>query len=864
LEFPEGVLFGEVEKGTVVPVVSGTQAVYNGQGQGVRAVASVGGSNLAVVTRYWGLSNTVYATNELAPTNAGVYGVEVQVAQSEQNYAGTTNVVLTIQRKGLVMTAGNQTIRAGGVFEGGLYTVSGLEGSDTATGNLTTQLRGTNAPAAYDSSQNQGGVYRILRGTAGNTLTNNYAIEYREGLLTVLKNSVLTEGTVMPLGAGQGFTLLVMSNRGVTHWGSTSLGALPEALRFGTTNFKGATGVGAGAGSEFGMAWTRDGQPVVWGSNNAAVTGMPAGLEGIIGMSGGANHVVYHREVTTNRTAGAWGTNNMAVTGVPTNGNAGVAGVAAGERFGLLLRTNGTVTAWGDGTGGATNVPASLSNAVGVAAGTYHGVALRSDGTVTSWGFPATATAVPEELTNRSSANFVRAVAVTAGGAGTLVLRADGSLRAWGNPASEPWRTNLPATGGTNAAVVAVSASLSHAVALRADGTVTAWGATNGAITAVPAGVQGLVPMGGPDSDGDGWANEAELRVGTDPLSAPSRPRKASFGVTFGYGTNVSGFETARTVNEGTNPVVGTLEILDTMGRRETNNQADMTVELGEESLKTFAAIDRTNRVLRFKTNPVFEGTLTNANNTYAVDVIVRDSPTAAPITTTLTVQVGNVAPQITGTTGFSVSENVAVGTLIGTLQASEANVTWSILSGNGLGLLTVDAASGQLSTAAPIDYEALADKTITLTVRITDTAGATASAIVTVTVNDVVEGITPDTWLPPGEVLTPQLLTKYAIGGAASPTAASVPPALAVANDTNGQPVLTLTALVRTDDPQLVVQAEVVGSLGNFGNTDQTTTVSGTPASDQSGVPTGFQRQTFTAPASSSNRQFIRLKVTR
>jgi len=68
----------------------------------------------------------------------------------------------------------------------------------------------------------------------------------------------------------------------------------------------------------------------------------------------------------------------------------------------------------------------------------------------------------------------------------------------------------------------------------------------------------------------------------------------------------------------------------------------------------------------------------------------------------------------------------------------------------------------------------------------------------------------------------------------------------------------------VRTDDPQLVVQAEVVSSLGDFGNSAGITTVGGVPAADQSGVPQGFQRQTFTAPASSSNRQFIRLKVTR
>jgi len=68
----------------------------------------------------------------------------------------------------------------------------------------------------------------------------------------------------------------------------------------------------------------------------------------------------------------------------------------------------------------------------------------------------------------------------------------------------------------------------------------------------------------------------------------------------------------------------------------------------------------------------------------------------------------------------------------------------------------------------------------------------------------------------------------------------------------------------VRIDDPQLVVQAEVVGNLASFGNISQTTTVSGTPTADQSGVAPGFERQTFTAEPSTNKAQFLRLKITR
>ena len=352
--------------------------------------------------------------------------------------------------------------------------------------------------------------------------------------MTVLRQSVMTEGTVVPLGAGSGFTLMVMSNRSVTNWGSTLLGVVPDVInpgKVGTAGFIGANGVGVGSGSEFGMAWTLSEEAVVWGAtnNNAAVTQKPTNLVGLVGLSGGVDHVVYHQEQGSNRVAvaGAWGTNGSGQTNVPgvlRGSGAGVVGVSAGQNFGLAVRTNGQVMAWGSPVGGVTTVPVGVSNVVGLAAGTYHGVALKGDGTVAAWGFPAGATSVPGELTNRGSNNFVRAVAVAAGGEGVLVLRADGSLRAWG---AQSWAANLPLAVSNNP-WVSVSASSTHAVGMRQDGTVVVWGNTNGAITNV-AGLKGLVPMGGADSDGDGWANEAELRVGSDPLSTNSYPMQGEF-----------------------------------------------------------------------------------------------------------------------------------------------------------------------------------------------------------------------------------------------------------------------------------------------------------------------------------------------
>jgi hypothetical protein len=240
------------------------------------------------------------------------------------------------------------------------------------------------------------------------------------------------------------------------------------------------------------------------------------------------------------------------------------------------------------------------------------------------------------------------------------------------------------------------------------------------------------------------------------------------------------------------------------------------------------------------------------------VDVIVKDSSSSAALTTTLTVSVGNIAPRITGNTIFAVDENVIVGTGVGTVQASEGNVSWSITSGNDLGLFTIDGQSGQIKTAKAIDYEdeKLSSKTVTLVVRVTDAGGLSGSANVPVTVRDVYEGMTPDLWVPGTNVtLTSELLLKYAVGGASSPTGSSENTVTVLDGSK-----LTLTAVVRTNDPRLNVVGEAGVNLSNW----NTNGVSVVPSS-QTNVPEGCQRRIYSVDRTNSpSRQFLRLKVTR
>ena len=150
-----------------------------------------------------------------------------------------------------------------------------------------------------------------------------------------------------------------------------------------------------------------------------------------------------------------------------------VVAVGAGSAHGLVLRSDGTVVAWGKNDYGQTNVPFGLSNVVAVSAGPRDNLALRSDGTVVAWG---DAWPVPPEVTN--------VVAISAGAYHELALRADGTVVAWGfNLYGE---CDVP-PGLSN--VVAIAAGGFHSMARTVDGKVVTWGLDGYGQTDLPAGL---------------------------------------------------------------------------------------------------------------------------------------------------------------------------------------------------------------------------------------------------------------------------------------------------------------------------------------------------------------------------------------
>jgi hypothetical protein len=108
----------------------------------------------------------------------------------------------------------------------------------------------------------------------------------------------------------------------------------------------------------------------------------------------------------------------------PTDLN-NVTAIAAGHYFGIALKSDGTVVAWGDNDFGQTNVPAGLANVTAIAAGYNHSLALKSDGTVAAWGSNEHGqTTVPAGLSG--------VVSITTDDYVSLAVKDDGTVVGWG------------------------------------------------------------------------------------------------------------------------------------------------------------------------------------------------------------------------------------------------------------------------------------------------------------------------------------------------------------------------------------------------------------------------------------------------
>ena len=142
-------------------------------------------------------------------------------------------------------------------------------------------------------------------------------------------------------------------------------------------------------------------------------------------------------------TVAAWGGNTSGQTSVPV-GLTNVVDVAAGGSFSLALKADGTVTAWGSGTG-ATALPASVSgagsNVVAIAAGDNHGLALKANGDIVSWGTDTNSVVSGSPVVGNyfsigAGPNTSFALGTYSGLTPSTFYGTDGTLTTWGQNAS--------------------------------------------------------------------------------------------------------------------------------------------------------------------------------------------------------------------------------------------------------------------------------------------------------------------------------------------------------------------------------------------------------------------------------------------
>ena len=136
--------------------------------------------------------------------------------------------------------------------------------------------------------------------------------------------------------------------------------------------------------------------------------------------------------------------------------------------------------------------------------------------------------------------------------------------------------------------------------------------------------------------------------------------------------------------------------------------------------------------------------------------------------------------------------------------------------------------------------------------------SGGTGNATLTFVIASAPIPSSPfETWTGGNVTMTPAVLSLYAIGGGSYN--GTVAPEAPVLSTTGGN--LSLTAIVRTDDPALTVSGQSLTDLvlGTWSSLEVTSTTEGL---DQTGLTAqGLERRRYSVPATGT-KKFLRLRA--
>ena len=360
------------------------------------------GNPLADDGRIIGSASTNLSVSNVQISDAGNYSLTVS------NLAGfmtSTTAVLTV-----LVPSAITTQPVGRSVPPGLPTTLTASASGTSL-NLQWQLNGTNIPNATNTTYsiaavgtNDIGFYHLVANNVLNVAVSADA-QLTFGPVAAWGRNLSNESlpppglsAVVAVAGSFGASFAVRTDGTIAAWGGGTVTNIPASASnvvaiaaSGTAadyalcsdgTVIGWNGISASAlsnivavaaGNNFGYALRVEGTLTNWGS--IPLPSFPAGLNHIMAIACGLNNAMALRNDGTIVVSGIG-----VVTNVPGGLN-NVVAIAVGY-------TNGTVVAWGSGAG--TNLPAGMTNIVAISAGNQigenFGMAVRSNGKVVAWG----------------------------------------------------------------------------------------------------------------------------------------------------------------------------------------------------------------------------------------------------------------------------------------------------------------------------------------------------------------------------------------------------------------------------------------------------------------------------------------------